>query len=245
MEAQQQVVPRDRQALILSAHKLVFKIAKEFKYSGPSYDDLVQEGCVGLCIAANKFDPSRGVKFITYAVYWIRAYMLACVINTHGPVKFGTTRWQRKIFFNLGKVRRQIEKSGGEATLENLARALSVSVEVLTEALPRMQDYDYALDAEFGEGMKISLRDNRPSQDVVFEEVRRSLTQNERVKEAVASLGGKLAQVIQWRFLQEKPLTLRDIGNKWGVSRERVRQVEVKALLILKKRLADQQEDKL
>src|SRR5512134_1656967 len=119
----------DEKALgrLVSAHLgLVIRIALEFRHSGPSMEDLIQEGNLGLTIAARRFDPDRATRLATYATYWIRACMLEHVVRSHGPVRIGTTRSQRKIFFGLGRARRKIEREGETADAEHLATVLGV-----------------------------------------------------------------------------------------------------------------------
>src|SRR5262245_36281 len=111
----------DEKALgrMVSAHLgLVIRIAMEFRHSGPPMEDLIQEGNLGLTIAARRFDPNRKTRLATYATYWIRACMLEHVVRSHGPVRIGTTRSQRKIFFGLGPARRKLEREGEQADAE-------------------------------------------------------------------------------------------------------------------------------
>src|SRR5215831_19103033 len=100
---------------------LVIRIATEFRHSGPSMEDLIQEGNLGLTIAARRFDPSRQTRLATYATYWIRACILEHVVRSHGPVRIGTTRSQRKIFFGLGRARRLLERTGRPVDAHSLA----------------------------------------------------------------------------------------------------------------------------
>src|SRR5687768_186541 len=126
------LVNHDQKALgrLVAAHLgLVIKIALEFRHSGPAMEDLIQEGNLGLTIAARRFDPDRATRLATYATYWIRACMLEHVVRSHGPVRIGTTRSQRKIFFGLGRARRKIESEGEVADAEHLATALGVERE--------------------------------------------------------------------------------------------------------------------
>src|SRR6476619_7424883 len=119
----------DRAALarLIQAHiGLVVKIATEFRNSGPALEDLIQEGNLGLTIAARRFDPSQGTRLATYATYWIRACMMEHVVRSHGPVRIGTTRAQRKIFFGLGRARRKLEREGEHADMSSLAGELVV-----------------------------------------------------------------------------------------------------------------------
>src|SRR5690242_13651386 len=118
---------KDALSRLVEAHLgLVIRIATEFRNSGPSMEDLIQEGNLGLTIAARRFDPGQGTRLATYATYWIRACMMEHVVRSHGPVRIGTTRAQRKIFFGLGRARRRLERDGQGATAEALAHALGV-----------------------------------------------------------------------------------------------------------------------
>src|SRR5437773_5781674 len=117
-------------ARLVQAHLgLVIRIAMEFRHSGPAMEDLIQEGNLGLTIAARRFDPNRATRLATYATYWIRACMLEHVVRSHGPVRIGTTRSQRKIFFGLGRARRKLEREGETADASMLASALGVDRE--------------------------------------------------------------------------------------------------------------------
>src|SRR4029079_2418507 len=119
----------DEKALgrLVSAHLgLVIRIALEFRHSGPSMEHLIQEGNLGLTIAARRLDPNRAPRLATYATYWIRACMLEHVVRSHGPVRIGTTRSQRKIFFGLGRPRRRLEREGETVDAEALAHVLGV-----------------------------------------------------------------------------------------------------------------------
>ncbi len=129
LQAEQQLSRRwmqkaDTRALseLIHAHVgLVIKIATEFRNSGPSMEDLIQEGHVGLTIAARRFDPTKATRLATYATYWIRACMMEFVVRSHGPVRIGTTRSQRKIFFGLGRARRRLERAGQAVSASELA----------------------------------------------------------------------------------------------------------------------------
>src|SRR5438105_15505481 len=138
----------DALARLINSHLgLVVRIATEFRHSGPSLDDLIQEGNLGLTIAARRFDPSRQTRLATYATYWIRACMLEHVVRSHGPVRIGTTRSQRKIFFGLGRARRKLEREGETADCEALAGELGVLQEDVEAMTPRLTGRDISLDA--------------------------------------------------------------------------------------------------
>src|SRR5215831_14187130 len=138
-------------ARMVSAHLgLVIRIAMEFRHSGPSMEDLIQEGNLGLTIAARRFDPNRKTRLATYATYWIRACMLEHVVRSHGPVRIGTTRSQRKIFFGLGRARRKLERTGETVQSDALAQVLGVEREDIEAMAPRLNGRDVSLDAPRG-----------------------------------------------------------------------------------------------
>src|SRR5687768_10401365 len=161
---------KDEKALgrLVAAHLgLVIKIALEFRHSGPALEDLIQEGNLGLTIAARRFDPGRATRLATYATYWIRACMLEHVVRSHGPVRIGTTRSQRKIFFGLGRARRALERVGSETDSENLAKSLGVDRQDVESMTPRLSGRDVSLDAPRGcedrRPMSQSLAEDRPN----------------------------------------------------------------------------------
>src|SRR5881296_732541 len=138
----------DEKALgrLVAAHLgLVIRIAMEFRHSGPPMEDLIQEGNLGLTIAARRFDPNRKTRLATYATYWIRACMLEHVVRSHGPVRIGTTRSQRKIFFGLGRARRKLERDGNLADAEHLAFELGVEESDVEAMTPRLTGRDVSL----------------------------------------------------------------------------------------------------
>ena len=135
-------------ATLIHAHLgLVIKIATEFRNSGPAMEDLIQEGHVGLTIAARRFDPSKATRLATYATYWIRACMMEYVVRSHGPVRIGTTRSQRKIFFGLGRARRRLEREGAAVSSDKLAQILGVPAEDVEHMATRLSGHDVSLDA--------------------------------------------------------------------------------------------------
>src|SRR4051794_32332205 len=140
----------DQKALgrLVAAHLgLVIRIALEFRHWGPSMEALIQEGTLGLTIAARRFDPSKATRLATYATYWIRACMMEYVVRSHGPVRIGTTRSQRKIFFGLGRARRRLEREGQTASSDLLAGLLGVPTEDVEHMSTRLSGHDVSLDA--------------------------------------------------------------------------------------------------
>jgi RNA polymerase sigma-32 factor len=230
------IAEQDEHALgrLVGAHLgLVIKIALEFRHSGPAMEDLIQEGNLGLTIAARRFDPDRATRLATYATYWIRACMLEHVVRSHGPVRIGTTRSQRKIFFGLGRARRQLERDGKTADAEHLAGALGVEKSDIESMTARLTGRDVSLDAPRGfddqRPVAASLCEDDPNPEEMIagmeeEDLRRSM-----MLEALKTLDTRERAIIRARHLRQRPATLACLGKKFGISRERVRQLELRA----------------
>jgi RNA polymerase sigma-32 factor len=227
----------DRAALsrLVNAHLgLVVKIATEFRNSGPSMEDLIQEGNLGLTIAARRFDPGQGTRLATYATYWIRACMMEHVVRSHGPVRIGTTRAQRKIFFGLGRARRRLERDGQGATAEALAHALGVEPSEVESMTPRLSGRDMSLDAprstdddrEVGALLAI----DGPSPEEMVAGTEEEDSRRTRLLEGLKVLDPRERAIIRARHMSATPATLEALGKKFRVSRERVRQIEMRAV---------------
>ena len=222
--------------LVTSHQRFVWKLVRGYKnYKHPL--DLFQEGCVGLMRAAKKFDPNRGVRFATYATSWIRAYILKFILTNRGPINIDKSGWQRNIFFNLEKTRRQIEKNCGQGdkpSTEQIARKLGVKVEQLERMMPRLSGIDPSLDAPAHNRQQRPYCDfladasaGNPEQLVAQEEA--ISHRQELIKKCLAALNPRERDIIQRRFLGAKRETLVDIGRDLNISRERVRQLELQA----------------
>jgi RNA polymerase sigma-32 factor len=213
---------------------LVVKIATEFRNSGPALEDLIQEGNLGLTIAARRFDPAQGTRLATYATYWIRACMMEHVVRSHGPVRIGTTRAQRKIFFGLGRARRRIERDGRQATSEALAEALGVDESEVQSMTPRLSGRDMSLDAprsldderEVGALLAAEL----PSPEDMVACVEEEDTRRALLYGSLKVLDPRERAIIRARHMTAQPATLESLGKKFRVSRERVRQIEMRAV---------------
>ncbi len=214
---------------------LVVRIATEFRNSGPSLDDLVQEGNVGLTIAARRFDPNRATRLATYATYWIRACMLEHVIRSHGPVRIGTTRAQRKIFFGLGRARRKLEAFGCVAASIAIAAELGVNTAEVEAMSPRLSGRDVSLDSPRSEDDRRSMGESL-AKDTADPEQYCTAREEFRLRQvqfeaALRKLEPRERDILTSRHLQERPETLAQLGQRFGLSRERVRQLETRAKL--------------
>jgi RNA polymerase sigma-32 factor len=233
--------------LITSNLKFVVKVAFEYKSYGVKIQDLVQEGNIGLMMAVKKFNPYKGYRFISYAIWWIRAYIQNFIIKTWSLVKIGTTQAQKKLFYKIGKVRKALESNGaGEKKYERLAKDLDVAKEDIIEMEQRMAARDLSLDTPFDEGQELThlelLRENSPDQEeAIAQEEEKKMRQIE-VQNAMKRLNEKEVYVIRNRVMADEPLTLQQIGTHLKLSRERVRQIESEALKKLKKEFGSRTE---
>lgn len=226
--------------LICCNLRFVVKVAHEYRHYGLRFLDLVQEGNIGLMMAVKKFDPTRGVRLISYAVRWIRAYIQEFIIRSWSLVKLGTTQTQRKLFYKLGQARRALPYQNFD--YEKVASALGVTAAELKEMEVRRGERDLSLDEEIGEGSPVThldcLTDGRPNQEELLGEHQEELAQRQKVKQALRGLNFRERFIIEKRILADNPLTLQEVGDRFHLSRERVRQLEKAALAKLRKGLA-------
>jgi RNA polymerase sigma-32 factor len=226
--------------LITSNLRFVVKVAFEYKSYGVKLLDLIQEGNIGLMMAVKKFDPYKGYRFISYAIWWIRAYIQNFIIKTWSLVKIGTTQAQKKLFYKIGKVRKALESNGeNEKKYELLAHDLDVTKEDIMEMEQRMSSRDLSLDAPFDESQELThldlLKEESPNQEETFAQEEEKKIREHEVQDAMRRLNEKEVYVLQNRIMAEEPLTLQQIGDHLKLSRERVRQIESEALKKLKR----------
>jgi RNA polymerase sigma-32 factor len=227
--------------LVLSNLRLVVKIAMEYRRAWTNTLDLIQEGNVGLMEAVQRFDPYQGVKLSSYAVYWIRAYILKYILDNMRSVRLGTTRASRKLFFRLNKEKRELERLGYEAEPKLIAERLDVSEEDVIDMEARLARPDLSFDAPLrsddADGMTFGDRMAGPGID---SEAAYGATELRevflgKIAEFATSLNDRDKQILRERVLAEEPRTLADLGEEFDVSRERVRQLEVKLVKRLRK----------
>jgi RNA polymerase sigma-32 factor len=229
--------PADAYRLVTANLRLVVKIAREFAHASRNLLDLIQEGNVGLMEAVRNFDPYRGIRFPSYAVWWVRAYIYRFLINNWRLVKIGTTQAQRKLFFNLRKETERLEAEGFTAQPLLLAQRMGVKEQEVREMQERMAHNEVSLDQPVREDDAGDLIDVIPDTGATPEEAAahdewRNFAR-EKVEQFAGTLKDKELEIFQSRLLSEDPPTLQEIGARFGISRERVRQIESR----LKKRL--------
>lgn len=232
--------------LILSNLRLVVKIAYDYRQAYKNLLDLVQEGNMGLMQAVKKYDPYKGVKLSSYAAWWIRAYILRYILNNFRLVKLGTTQAQRKLFFNLQKEKSRLSAMGIEPSAEKIADRLGVPVKDVESMDRRLSAGEASLDAPVGQSdgkstSRIELMSaGGPRVDDVLAAEELDERLRDKIREYGALLKGKEKRIFEERLLAEEPKTLQQLGDEFGVSRERVRQVEKRLLEKMKKYLEDQ-----
>ncbi|HWO41150.1 MAG TPA: RNA polymerase factor sigma-32 [Candidatus Eisenbacteria bacterium] len=223
--------------LVTSNLRLVVMIAREYQKAFRNILDLIQEGNMGLMEAVKNFDPYRGVRFPSYAVWWIRAYMIRYIMNDWRMVKIGTTQAQRKLFFNLQKEKEKLEAEGLTPGPKLLAQRLNVKEDEVVEMEQRLAHRDLSVDVPIAEGEEATmlnfLPDDKQSPEEEFAEAQYRQVLREKMESFANTLKDKELVIYRERLLNEDPLTLREIGEKYGISRERVRQIEER----LKKKL--------
>ena len=234
--------------LVSSNLRLVVKVAMDFqKYWMQNFLDLIQEGNVGLVQAAKKFDPFREVKFSYYAAYWIRAYILKFIMDNWRMVKIGTTQAQRKLFFSLNKERKLLESQGFKPDTKLLAQRLNVKETEVIEMSQRMDNWDVSLESPVRDDYDDEQKDFIPHAGPSVEEVVAGREIKERMYDILndlqKSLNDKERTILQTRLLSDEPQTLQDIADIFGISRERVRQIEVNLLKKMKKHLEQEVPD--
>jgi RNA polymerase sigma-32 factor len=241
---------RAAHTLVTANLRLVVKIAYEYRRAYKNIMDLVQEGNVGLMQAVKKYDPTRGVKLSSYAAWWIRAYILRYILNNWRMVKLGTTQAQRKLFFNLNKEKQRLLAMGVDPTPALIAERLNVEEKEVVDMDVRLGSSESSLDAPVGDtdGKLTPRVDLMPSAgeaaDVMLAEAELSSKLKGKLATFRATLKGKDLEIFDLRLAaKDEPLTLQELGDKFGVSRERVRQLEARLVGRLRLHLRDEIEE--
>ena len=229
--------------LVGSHLRLVVKIARGYTGYGLPIAELIAEGNVGLMQAAEKFDPDRGFRFATYAMWWIRAAIQEYILRSWSLVKMGTTAAQKKLFFNLRKLKAQLQElEAGDLspeTVKTIAEELSVPENEVVEMNRRLAAADSSLNVTVGaegetEWLEL-LRDDRPSQETLIADADELAMRRKLLGSALERLNDRERKILLERRLKDNPSTLEELSHQFNVSRERVRQIEVRAFEKLQK----------
>lgn len=230
--------------LITSNLRFVVKVAAEYRHYGLKLLDLIQEGNIGLMMAVRKFNPYKGVRLISYAVWWIRASIQNYILSAWSLVKIGTTQAQRKLFYGLSKAKSALLKMAGNDTdAAVVANMLQVSDQDVVEMEQRIKG-DISVDGQIGDSDGRTILETIPDERMNQEELLAAYQQEHQLKQQVSKalegLSEKERYVIEKRVTSEAPLTLQEIADHFSISRERVRQIEERALAKLRQILVPQ-----
>jgi RNA polymerase sigma-32 factor len=221
--------------LVVSNLRFVVKIAHEYRNYGFKLADLIQEGNIGLIHAVKKFDPYKGYRLISYAVWWIRAYIQNYLIKSWSIVKIGTTQAQRKLFFKLSQAKKQLETlSKKKPEFAEIAESLGVKGSEVAEMDLRMGSRDVSLHEFIGDEGDTTHIDllayEGDDQEVALIKNEEKSLVKQNIVNALANLSERESYIILNRVMADNPETLQEIGNKFNVTRERARQIEKQAL---------------
>ncbi len=234
--------------LVTANLRFVVKVAYEYRSYGFKMSDLIQEGNIGLMKAVQKFDADKGIRLISYAVWWIRAYIQNYILKSWSLVKLGTTQAQRKLFFSLARTRRELDRTSLEHGADSdgrdankIAKKLRVKAGEVREMEQRMEGRDLSLDAPMGDDGAASHVDFVVSGDTSQDEELCGFEEQKLVSSKIGDALGRLDQreryIVEQRIMSERPMTLKELGEHFGFSRERARQLEIRAKEKLKNEL--------
>lgn len=235
------------QKLVSAYLRLVVATATRFRNYGLPMPDLIQEGNIGLMLAVNRFDPERGVRFSTYAAWWVRSSMQEYVLRNWSIVRSGTSAGQKALFFNLRWLRAKLERAGGSGQLDNKTRdeiavALKVSPADVSSMAQRLGGRDHSLNEqvggeEGGDAFQDFLPDPGPNPEEIVTDKMDGGLRREWLTESLRELSPREQLIITERMLGDDKVTLEELGGRLGVTKERVRQIETKAFRKLQDRV--------
>ncbi len=233
--------------LVTSHLRLVAKIAMGYRHYGLPVADLISEGNVGLMRAVKKFDPDKGFRLSTYAMWWIKAAINEYILSSWSMVKIGTVAAQKKLFFNLRRAKAALglydEGDMEQSAVKQIATDLDVPEDEVVSMNRRLSRVDSTLNAPVGEDVGVDridmLVDDRDNQEDLFVERQEASLARTMIADAMKDLSPREAEIIRLRRLEDDPLTLEEIGKSYGISRERVRQIESRAFGKISKALKE------
>jgi RNA polymerase sigma-32 factor len=232
---------RDSKALdrlIRAYSRLAVSSALKYKKFGLPVSDLIQEANVGLMQAADKFDPDRDVRFSTYSAWWIKAAIQEYILRNWSMVRIGSTSSQRKLFFNLRRLKSKLEEQSSSLPYDNMSEEIAKQLEVPVRDVDymsgRLDKSDQSLNAiafdESGVELQDLLADERPNPEVILSGSTDAKIRADIISRAMAELSPREYTIIKRRRLSDEKVTLESLGQEFGVSKERVRQLEARAL---------------
>ena len=242
---------KSAEKLVTSHLRLVAKIAMGYRGYGLPVNEMISEGNVGLMQAVKKFKPEKGFRLATYAMWWIKASIQEYIMRSWSLVKIGTTTAQKKLFFNLKKIKNQIApKSEGELKDEHvaeIANKLAVSKDEVVSMNRRLAGKEFSLNSPIGEGgdeWQDWLEDKESDHELKFAQREEMKQRKNLLTDSIKILNDREKEIIYARKLNDKPTTLDDLSKKYKISRERVRQIENKAFEKLQKHMLNSAKSK-
>ena len=226
------------QKLVTSNLRFVIKVSLGYRNYGVKLLDLIQEGNIGLIKAVERFDPHKGYRLISYAIWWIKAYIQNYIIRSWSVVKIGTTQAQRKLFYRVSDLPEARDYDDHLQNVEKLANKISVTEEEVIDMAARLKAHDLSLDDQIGDRSRDSfadtLPDDKPSQEEVLAVFQHQEDLKSWLNEALQTLNHREKYIIEKRILSDNRVTLKELGKHFGITRERARQIERAALEKLK-----------
>ena len=242
---------KSAEKLVTSHLRLVAKIAMGYKGYGLPLNEMISEGNVGLMQAVKKFEPEKGFRLATYAMWWIKASIQEYILRSWSLVKIGTTTAQKKLFFNLKKIKNQISpRTDGDLKKEdvkNIADRLDVSEDEVVSMNRRLAGKEHSLNSPIGEDgdeWQDWLEDKEMDHELKFAQKEEIDQRKDLLKDSIKILNDREKEILYSRRLTDDPLTLEDLSQKFKISRERIRQIENKAFEKLQKHMLNSAKSK-
>jgi len=228
--------------LVVSHLPFVVKIAFKYRHYMLPVQDLIQEGSIGLMKAVKRFDPYKGFRLVSFAVWWVKAYIKNFILKSWNLVKLGTTQAQRKLFFRIGDIGQQKDEKSRSERIDKLAEELNVTSDDVIEVEARVKALDWSLDEPLGEDKHFTamemLEDKSDDQETRMMSLESDRDLCEATDKALRRLDERERFIVEKRFMDDSPWTLQRLGEHFGTSRERMRQIEKRALGKLRRELS-------
>lgn len=241
--AQQYQTTKDKELaykLITSHLRLVVKVVSKYKGYGLPTGEMISEGNIGLMYAIDKFDPAKGFRFSTYALWWIKASIQKYILNSWSLVKLGTTAAQKKLFFNLRKIKNRLnlvdDRELSPHILTDIAKSLDVSIQDVTDMNMRLKSHDGSLNSVIDSGSDGNsewmdfISDNKPNQEETYVHRETIKYRRKMFNQALYVLNPREKDILFKRRLYDKTITLDDLSKFYNISKERVRQIELNSI---------------
>ncbi len=237
---QQNKDPEIAKILVTSHLRLVVKVVSKYRGYGLSMAEMISEGNMGLLYAIEKFEPDKGFRFSTYALWWIKASVQKYILNSWSLVKIGTTAAQKKLFFNLRKIKNKLnvmdDRELSSDVLKGIATSLDVSVQDVTDMNMRLKSHDGSLNtlidssSDGGSEWMDFIADNKPNQEDVYAHAETMKYRRNLFNKALVCLNSREKDILFKRRLCDKAVTLDDLSKTYNISKERVRQIELNSI---------------